>query len=191
MCMCLPRCLGSSKTQTQRSPVWRGNKTSYKKEGIQNINALIHFPSHARQLIKRYTHSSLRMNNSSVQHLLIKNTPMQMILHHESIQDVYTHLEGLQKRVEIYKDNLRDLIFPRVDKEQHIGESQERKKYQCSLHSFPADDTKNRREGCFKTCTHCTSVSLHHTRQIQVYHMSYLCVHIQEKLKSFVSCMFT
>lgn len=51
-----------------------------------------------------------------------------------------SYLEGLQKRVEVDEDNLRDLVFPGVDKKQHVCDSQQRQKDQSSLHSFPAEE---------------------------------------------------
>lgn len=49
-----------------------------------------------------------------------------------------SYLEGLQKRVEIYEDDLGDLVLSRVDEEQHVGDPQEREKNQRGLHGFPA-----------------------------------------------------
>lgn len=53
-----------------------------------------------------------------------------------------SYLEGLQKRVEIYEDDLGDLVLPRVDEEQHVGDAQERQENQRGLHGFPAGEMK-------------------------------------------------
>lgn len=61
-----------------------------------------------------------------------------MTLHSESTL-AESYLEGLQKRVEIYEDDLGDLVLPRVDEEQHVGDAQEREENQRGLHGFPAE----------------------------------------------------
>lgn len=50
-----------------------------------------------------------------------------------------THLKGLQKGVEIYEDDLGDLVLARVDEEQHVGDAQEGQQDQRGLHRFPAE----------------------------------------------------
>lgn len=50
----------------------------------------------------------------------------------------HTHLERLQKRVEVYEDDLRDLVFARVDEEEHVGDSQQGEEDERGLHCFPA-----------------------------------------------------
>lgn len=52
-----------------------------------------------------------------------------------SVEDHY--LEGLQKGVEVDEDYPGDLILPWVDKEQHVGDSQQGQQHQCGLDCFP------------------------------------------------------
>lgn len=60
--------------------------------------------------------------------------------HENSCSRDEPYLERLQEGVEIYEDDLRDLIFARVDEKQHVGDSQEGEENQRGLHSFPADE---------------------------------------------------
>lgn len=50
---------------------------------------------------------------------------------------LWCYLEGLEERVEVDENNLGDLVFTRVDKEQHVGDSQKWQEYKSGLHSFP------------------------------------------------------
>lgn len=47
------------------------------------------------------------------------------------------YLEGFQEGVEVDEDNSGDLVLPRVDEEQHVGDAQEGQQHQCGLHSLP------------------------------------------------------
>lgn len=59
----------------------------------------------------------------------------------EASSDATSYLERLKKRVEIYEDDLWDLVLARVDEEQHVGDTQEGKQDQRGLHGFSADQT--------------------------------------------------
>lgn len=37
-----------------------------------------------------------------------------------------SHLERLQEGVEIDEDDLRDVVLPRIDEEEHVGDAQQR-----------------------------------------------------------------
>ena len=48
-----------------------------------------------------------------------------------------THLERLQEGVEIDEHNLRQLVLPRVDEEEHVGDAQKGQENQGGLHRLP------------------------------------------------------
>ena len=49
------------------------------------------------------------------------------------------YLEGLQEGVEVDEDDPGDLILPRIDKEQHVGDSQQGQQHQRSLDCFSGE----------------------------------------------------
>lgn len=46
-------------------------------------------------------------------------------------------MKGLEERIEVDEDDLGDLVLPRVDKEKHVGDTEERQQDQSGLHCFP------------------------------------------------------
>lgn len=50
---------------------------------------------------------------------------------------VGAHLEGLQEGVEVYEDDVRQAVIPRVDKEEHVGDAKQRQEDQGGFHCFP------------------------------------------------------
>ena len=48
-----------------------------------------------------------------------------------------THLERLQEGVEIDEHDLRQLVLPRVDEEEHVGDAQKGQENQGGLHRLP------------------------------------------------------
>lgn len=53
-----------------------------------------------------------------------------------TLQPYYSHLKRLQKGVKIDENYLGDVIFPRIHKEEHVCDSQQRQQDQGCFHSF-------------------------------------------------------
>lgn len=154
MWFCLPRCLGSSKILTQRNPVWEEGRDKERTKHEQRGSHPKHqrcdpgLITYTQQLI---THIHLIISQSHHYNYWVFIPPQKKEIHPHKCH--YTlivserlhclnklYLEGFQEGVEVDEDDLRDLIFPWVDKKQHIGDSQEGEKDERGLHGFPAGE---------------------------------------------------